>query len=405
MPKNISRVILAAFLVTLITNANAATATWDTLFCDDFSTEKGWSVTDPFVQSPYWHRDTLGAYSGYSFWCGTKTDTVGWVNPPGYGNGWAQFLTSPQFDLTGVTSDSVLLSLWHHYNLEAPGGGDWDCINVWIDSTGDATWYMPKWSILNPDLGRYPAAAYNLTDAYSWKYIGLAPDWQTIPGWGGTNGGWNKVGFDLTPYKGKKVRVCFVSCSDAAESDMDGGPYQGMWYFDNISLDTVSAGGSQTPIFFDNLDTDTLIPWLSQSKTPAYFWRKDDVAGNKFWTACPDSSVEYTWNQRDGLVSPFITIPGAADSCYVDFNLQFPDPMTMEGGHDNYNFEISQDSGKNWVPLSVYIPINQYADSWKAYSSIYGYTYLLGWLGKTVQFRISFYSDGDSLIGAAFSVD
>ena len=207
-------------------------------------------MADPFVQSPYWHGDTLGAYSGNSFWCGTNTDTASWANPPGYGNGWAQFLTSPQFDLIGITADTVLLSLWHHYNLEAPVGVTVTASNARIDSTGDSTWSIAKCTIIYPDLGRFPAAAYNLTDAYSWKYIGLVPDWQVIPGRGGTNGGWNKVGFDLTPYKGKKVRVCFVACSVPSESDQDGGPYHGMWYLDDFRLDTVSAGGTPAPYFF-----------------------------------------------------------------------------------------------------------------------------------------------------------
>ena len=61
--------------------------------------------------------------------------------------------------------------------------------------------------------------------------------------------------------------------------------------------------------------------------------------------------------------------------------------------------------GKIGAPLSAYIPINQYADGWETYSSIYGYTDLSGWSGKTVQFRISFYSDGDSLLGEALCVD
>jgi hypothetical protein len=47
-----------------------------------------------------WHIDTYNAYDGHSWWCGL--DNPDWVTPPGYGNGWKDYLQH-SFDLTGAT--------------------------------------------------------------------------------------------------------------------------------------------------------------------------------------------------------------------------------------------------------------------------------------------------------------
>lgn len=373
----------------------------DTIFYDNFDTDKGWTVIDPYVNRSYWHKDTENAYSGLSWWCGTRQDTAGWFSPPGYGDNWVQYLKTPLIDLSSVTSDSVILSFMHNYSLETPNfPNDWDCCNLWasIDSG-------KSWMILEPDSNRFYDAKYNLTNSMAWHWTGLAPDWVYIPGWGGTNGGWDTVAFDLSSCKGEKLLLRFAVVSDPSASDQTYGTYHGAWYIDNISIDTVSAGGIRASFFYDDLDTDTTIVWITQAKEPSYHWHVTNQTGNWFWSSGMDSLGTFTWNQRDEIVSPPIALPDHADSCSVDFELIYPDPSNSEGASDIYYFEISEDSGKTWSELSTYMPENLYSENWTSYSTIYGYTSLINWLGKTVRFRISFYSDGDSLVGEPFCID
>jgi hypothetical protein len=374
----------------------------DTLFFDDFSMDMGWTIVDPYVQQThFWHKDTLNAYSGFSWWCGSEQDTSGWISPPGYGDNWVQYLITPMIDISTVTSDTVILSFQHYYSLEAPIYPDgWDCCNLWASIDSGETW-----QILMPDTVRLVDSKYNMANSFAWHWVGLAPDWIEIPGWGGTNGSWEKASFDLSSFKGQKLMLKYAVVSDVMGSDQTYGAYHGAWYIDNISIDTVSAGSVRSPFFYDDLDTDTTIIWSTQVKEPSYYWHKINQTGNLCWISGNDSSVTFTWNQSDGIVSPFINLPDNADSCNVDFKLIYSDPMNGEGWDDNYSFEISEDSGRSWNALGTYVPPNQYSDIWSSYSSIYGNISLLDWLGRIVQFRILFYSDGDSLLGEPLMVD
>lgn len=281
MPKNISMVIFTVLLMSVVANSPAATATWDTLFYDDFSTEKGWTFSDPFTQKPYWHKDSIGAYSGQSWWCGTAQDTAGWYNPPGYGDGWVQYLITPNVDLTTITSDSVIFSFIHFYSVEQPSPGyDWDCCNLWASVDSGKTWLIQM-----PDTMRHPASKYNIDNSYAWQIAGLASDSIAIPGWGGTNGTWDIVMFDLTPLKGANILVRFAFVSDLLMSDQTDGNYHGAWYIDNVKIDTVSAGGISSAIFYDDTDTDSLTSWETKSKILPYYWHKICDFGNWIWVS------------------------------------------------------------------------------------------------------------------------
>ena len=392
-----------------------AKATLDTVFFDNFETDTmGWSVSDMAVQPPYWHIDTYNAYSGHSFWCGTETDTAGWAVPPGYGDGWAQFLISPEIDLSAVTADSIILTYWQNNRLEAPDpGDDWDCINVWITTTTtDSTWNFDHWNYIFPDTVRFPGTGYNVDSPYSWKFIGLVPDGTFIPGWGGIVD-WHQVAFDLSAYKGQKIKLAFIGTSDAAQSDQTQSSvqdYDGMWYLDNIAVDTVTAGGTSGHAFFEDCETG-MGSWYAHGKTPIYYWHKTTNRANSplnSWWPGQDTSGHYKWGQSDAVTSPIIDLREVrnTDPCWVDFDLwaDVPDDGNdLNGLNDWWKIQASGDSGRNWVDLSPYI----FIDSSRAWTmqSAFEQLSLTNYVGKTVMIRVGLGTDGDNNVGEGLYVD
>lgn len=391
----------------------SAKSTLDTVFFDNFETEKGWTNTDMAVQPPYWHIDTYNAYAGHSFWCGTNTDTVGWVEPPGYGDGWAQFLISPEIDLSSVTADSIILNYWQNNRLEAPDpGDDWDCINVWVTTVStDSSWNFDHWNIIYPDTFRFPGTGYNVDQPYSWKYIGLVPDGTSIPGWGGIKG-WHQVAFNLSAYKGQKIKLAFIGTSDAAQSDQShitAVTYHGMWYLDNIAVDTVSAGGIKGATFFEDCEGG-MGQWYAHGKVPQYYWHKTTRRANSptnAWWNGTDSTGVYKWGQSDAVTSPIIDLSEVrnTDPCYVDFKcwLDIPDDGTDANGlNDWYKIETSADSGRNWVDDNG---IN--IDSSKIWTdhSVFYQVNLANYIGKTVMIRVGVGTDGDTHVGEGMYID
>jgi len=390
----------------------ASKATVDTVFFDDFETDTlGWDTIDMSCQTPKWHIDSYNAYSGNSWWCGTSTDTVGWETPPGYGEGWAQFLISPDFDLTGVTADSVLFSMWHYFNLEPPASpSDWDCINVWADTTGDTLWHFDNWINITPDNMRYPGTAYNVSHPYSWTYTGLSPDWVPIYGWGGSNGGYAQAGFDLTPFKGKHVRLCFIGASDAAYSDQSpGANFHGMWYLDDLRVDTVSAGGTSGTFFFEDCESGPG-DWKATGKTPRINWHRTvrkASSGATSWYCGSEATGKYSWGQSDAIVTPMIDLGPVSNSqpCILNFKVW---PDVPDAGYDSnalndfWRIDVSIDSGRNWLAISDF-----FSDSskfWMDQSQIYNLN-LGSYLGKVINIRIGMGSDGDNNVGEGLYID
>ncbi|MEW6686500.1 MAG: FlgD immunoglobulin-like domain containing protein [Candidatus Edwardsbacteria bacterium] len=381
----------------------------ETIFFDDFETEKGWTVMDIAVQNPKWHISTYQAYLGNSWWCGEDQDTVGWASPPGYGDGWVQMLISPTVDLTSVTADTVLIRYMHYYSVEPPGAGEqqWDCCNVWasIDSG-------QNWTILFPDTVRYPGSAYNVSNSYAWHYTGLVPDWVPISGWGGTNSGWSAIGFDLSSFKGSNLWLRFAVVSDPLVSDQTNGTFHGAWYLDNIQIDTVSAGGSSGTIFYDDAESGPG-NWVATSKTPRYLWHKVTTRAHsptQSWWAGVDTLGSYLWCQSDAIVSPVIDLREAktTDSCYVNFWVWAHLPDTggpVYSSPDYYVCDISADTGRNWQGITPYISWDN-SQTWLEHNQSVGpYLDISSWAGKTVQIRIAFLSDGDSLVDEGLYID
>lgn len=393
----------------------SAKAALDTVFFDNFETDTmGWTVADMTVQPPYWHIDTYNAYSGHSFWCGTNTDVGGWIDPPGYGDGWAQFLVSPEIDLSLVTSDSVILSYWQDYRLENPDPGqDWDCINLWVTTSDDTIWTLDNWQIIYPDTLRAPSTKYNVDDPYSWHYVGLVPDGVKIPGWGGVCPGWHQAYFDLSAYKGQKIKIAFIGTSDALQSDQTHQSpvtYHGMWFLDDILVDTVSSGGSPASIFAEDCESG-MGTWKAHGKVPVYFWHKTTrqaVSPNFSWWNGNESTGLYRWGQSDAIVSPVIDLRQvrSTDPCYADFKVMqdIPDDGSDANElNDWYSIEMSADSGRNWLDLAGFI-FGEVNMTWTD-QSLSWTADLSDFVGKTVMVRIGFGSDGDNNVGEGMYVD
>jgi len=391
----------------------AAKATVDTVFFDNFETDTmGWDTMDMATQEPYWNINTyspIGAYAGQHWWCGTNDFAGVWPNSPGYGNGWVQMLQSPAFDLTAISSDSVQLKFYHYYNIEPPGGGDdWDCVNLWGSTDGGDNWF-----ILRPDTIRSQGggtAAYNLKKSYAWTYTGMVPDTFPVPGWGGTNGAWKYVAFDLSAYKGQNLSLRFATVSDPLESDENGGPYHGAWYIDNISVDTVYNTGVRGPIFFDDCELGNL-GWTAGSKPPKIHWHKTtfrSASATQSWYCGDDSTRQYWWGYSDAIVSPLIDLTPVQNTqpCYVDFKVfpALPDDGTDANTYwDCYSVDISADSGKSWAGVTPYIYIDNTA-AWVD-QSVIGVLDISNYIGKVVKIRIGMSSDGDFNVGEGLYVD
>ncbi|MDP2808269.1 MAG: hypothetical protein Q8O74_09075, partial [bacterium] len=391
-----------------------AKATLDTVFFDNFESDTmGWGTMDMSLQTPKWHIDTYQAYggAGNSWWCGTSTETAGWSTPPGYGDGWAQFLISPNFDLTAVSADSVVFSMWHYYNLEGPAvPDDWDCINVWADTTGDTLWHFENWINITPDTLRFPGTAYNLSHPYAWTYTGLSPDWVPIYGWGGSNGGYTQVGFDLTRFKGKNLRLCFVGASDAAASDQSQAMnYHGLWYMDNIQVDTVSAGGARGSIFFEDGEAGPGA-WKATGKTPKINWHRTTrraSSGTTSWYNGSEVTGKHSWGQSDAMVSPLIDLRPVSNSqpCLLNFKI-WPDVPDDGSDSNTYNdwwrIDVSTDSGKNWLDYAgIFIDSSK---TWMNHSDIWPLN-LGNYIGKVIKIRIGMGSDGDNHVGEGLYID
>lgn len=394
-----------------------AKAALDTVFFDGFETDTlGWDTMDMATQNPFWHIDTyspVGAYSGHHWWCGTYNSS--WNTSPGYGIGWVQMLVGPSIDLTTISSDSVQLGFYHYFNVEAPTWSatlgrmeDWDCVNLWGSTDGGA-----NWEILYPDTFRTEngaAGVYNLKQSYAWGYTGMVPDWIKVPGWGGTNGGWTHVVFDLTAYKGSNILLRFAVASDPIGCDEDLGGYNGAWYIDNISVDTISGGGAKGNLFFDDCESGNP-GWVPGSKPPKIHWHRSSLRSNSpatSWYCGNEATQQYLWGYSDAVVSPYIDLTPVrnTDPCLVDFKIwgNLADDGTDENQTtDNYVVDISADSGNTWVGINnfMYLDDNQ---AWNDHSANAELD-ISNYIGKVVKIRIGMSSDGDLTIGEGMYID
>ena len=169
-------------------------------------------VVDQFPFESGWHLDPFMAYDGESWWVGDEIYG-------GYLTGACDILELPVLDLSTTTNPQfTFMGYWNIEDpSESPPYDGWDAANVWISLDGGI-----HFEPIRPD---FPA--YNCESVYSME------EWfegDSIPGWAGTNGGYEQVQFDLTPFREERVVLRLVLTADAASSDLG-------IFVDNILVD------------------------------------------------------------------------------------------------------------------------------------------------------------------------
>ena len=190
----------------------------------------------------FWHIDTYNAFSGSSWWLGVNESLSGWTafgggsTPPGYGNGWKQYLQH-SFDLTSAT-ETVTFSYQYKFDIER----NFDFFYVEVsDNNGQS------WTILNTYTNRRGPPGGNDVD-------------------------WTFDSVDLTSYIGDNILMRFRFNSDDSFSDEDGlFNSDGAVYIDEIRLED----GSGT-LFFDNVEGGP------GSWETTQFKQAPDLAGTSF---------------------------------------------------------------------------------------------------------------------------
>jgi len=184
------------------------------------------------------HRSTFNAFSGKSWWCGTKEFS-------GYSNHWLQYLETPLIDLSSASNPE--LDFMAKWSIELPGGTDapydgWDGWNVWI-STDDGENY----SIINPVSPSY-------TNNALWAFGHPEQGWNmgtSVKGWSGYSAHWIPVKFDLSSYSGQQVKFRFAFASDMGYSSEDDKTLEGLF------LDDIVVTDNESVIFSDNAENDS----------------------------------------------------------------------------------------------------------------------------------------------------
>lgn len=162
----------------------------------------------------HWHIDTYRAYgdSGHSWWCGL--DDPAWSRPPGYGNGWKDYLRH-SFDLAGAHG-TITLSYWYRHDLE----NDYDFCYVEASVNGGESW-----TILKTYTGKSTTTGLQVR--------------------------WKQDSIDLSSYAGEGLSIRFRVYSDDSASDQDGDyNSDGAFFIDEIEL--TDAEGL---IFYDNVES------------------------------------------------------------------------------------------------------------------------------------------------------
>ncbi|MBS3767281.1 MAG: carboxypeptidase regulatory-like domain-containing protein [Candidatus Cloacimonetes bacterium] len=142
----------------------------------------------------------INAYSGSKVWAtvldGTYQDNANWT------------LQAPGFDVP----ENAFLSFYHYYDFEG-GYTLYDGGNVDISIDGGN-----NFNLLIPDAG------------YDGNISALDED-----GFGGSNGSWEQVTFDLAAYSGENAVIRWKFASDYSVSDYYG------WYIDDVALNHFHA--------------------------------------------------------------------------------------------------------------------------------------------------------------------
>lgn len=162
----------------------------------------------------HWHISAYKAYDGNSWWCGL--DNSDWATPPGYGNGWKDYLQH-SFDLADANG-TITFSYQYRHDLEVTQGVAYDKAFTEISTDGGDTW-----AILQTYTGKS-------------KIKGKV--------------GWKQESLDLTSYDGNNVLIRFRVSTDEIYSDEDGiFNSDGAFFIDEIRLEDDLG-----PLFHDNVE-------------------------------------------------------------------------------------------------------------------------------------------------------
>lgn len=345
------------------------------------NSSKGWTLASPHDNDIYWHTSQTGSRSGASYWCG---------NPAlkGYQNNWYQLLVSPEIDL--ATTQNPVLTFWHDYAVEDPSGATgslhglnidgWDGMLVQVSIDGKD--FQP----LVPSDG-YPVQSL----------LGFLRPYNTeTPGWAGKSGGWQQVTFDLSPFRGKKIRIRLEFGSDESMSVEDNNLLFG-WRVDDIEIrdggtvlfadDGGDTGDAQmTP---DLIQINHWHPVKTRSKSPNTSWWCGDDATSKY----PAQTFNY-------LVSPQIFIPPTDQNgetwlkIYLDFQHFYRMELNDNDKFDLFLVEISRD-GQAWFNPYDVVFIGDSGNRWISFLDSYpdSKVDLSEMAGETIQIRWGFVSD------------
>ena len=170
----------------------------------DFEDNNGGFTSIPSTGAWEWGEPTAGgiyAYSGVKVW-GTNLDGY-------YNNSANWYLDSAEF----LVSNNSNLSFYHYYDFEGSDKTLWDGGNVKISTDGGFSF-----SLVTPITG------------YDGNISALGE-----PGFGGSNGDWEPVEFDLGAYAGDNVIIRWHFASDSSVNHYYG------WYIDDVAV-TIQAG-------------------------------------------------------------------------------------------------------------------------------------------------------------------
>ncbi len=361
----------------------------------------GWTSADdtaPADWAEWWHLSTEGAYDGNSWWMGDEA--IG-----GYTNHRYLVLDTPMIELPTGTPE---LTFMMHYLMESTGGVDdydaWDGFNVRVSTDGTT------WTVIDGD------PSYDAESFYSFGFE--FNEGVNIPGYGGTNDGWEEYAFDLSDYAGQEIMIRFAFASDPAACTDDGDGDED-WF--GVRIDDINVAG----VFESDGDGAT----GDEQMVPGYggvasgdFWAISDVNANSgdYSIHCP---VEP--NLLDELYSPVVNVPDLPE-VYFGYYV-FCDMIDSNGDgdpdgslEDYYLVYIKGEEEDSWTRLhylfndatsgglpSDWTYVNQAWAlenlSWQTDASCD----ITDWAGMSVQFRFEIKTDDndDGGVGDGMYID
>ncbi len=274
---------------------------------EDFETGlNGWTGVDETAPAEEWHLSTEGAYDGNSWWMGDES--IG-----GYTNHRYIVLDTPMLTMPAANPQMTFMM---HYNMEGVGGtGDydaWDGFNVRV-STDGTTW--------TPIAG---SPAYDADSFYSFgNEFNEGPN---VPGYGGTNDGWEEYTFDLSTYAGQSIAIRFAFASDPAACTDDGDGDES-WF--GVRLDDINIADVLVSDGDGAAGDDQLIPGTLNDVAGDY-WA---ISTENYYSGEQSAHCAVEHGQLDALISPLISVPDLPEVYFSYY--AFCEMIDSDGNEDN----------------------------------------------------------------------